>query len=60
MRDLRIPIGLFFALVGAILAVTGMVSQNRAPLEAANVNLYCGASMLVFAAVMLWLGRRSS
>lgn len=59
MNDLRIPIGIFFALVGAILCVTGLAADYRAPLESANVNLYCGASMLVFGAVMLWLARRS-
>jgi hypothetical protein len=60
MRDLRIPIGLFFTLSGVILAVTGVVTDNRAPLETANVNLYCGLSILVFGGVMLWLARRSS
>jgi hypothetical protein len=58
MRDLRIPIGLFFALAGVILAVTGVVTENRAPLETANVNLYCGVSILIFGGVMLWLARR--
>jgi hypothetical protein len=58
MRDLRIPIGLFFALAGVILAVTGLVTENRAPLETANVNLYCGVSILIFGGVMLWLARR--
>jgi hypothetical protein len=60
MRDLRIPIGWFFTLAGVILAVTGVVAQNRAPLETVNVNLYCGVSILVFGGVMLWLARRSS
>jgi hypothetical protein len=58
MRDLRIPIGVFFALAGVILAVTGLVTENRAPLETANVNLYCGVSILIFGGVMLWLARR--
>jgi hypothetical protein len=58
MRDLRIPIGWFFALAGVILAVTGLVTENRAPLETANVNLYCGVSILIFGGVMLWLARR--
>lgn len=58
MRDLRTPIGLFFALAGVILAVTGVVTENRAPLETANVNLYCGVSILIFGGVMLWLARR--
>jgi len=60
MRDLRIPIGLFFSLAGVILAVTGMVTGNRAPLETANVNLYCGVSILIFGGIMLWLARRKS
>lgn len=60
MRDLRIPIGAFFMLTGVILAVTGVTTQNRAPLETANVNLYCGISILIFGGVMLWLARRGS
>ncbi len=60
MRDLRIPIGIFFTLVGLILASTGVATGNRAPLETANVNLYCGVTMLVFGGLMLWLARRSS
>ena len=60
MRDLRIPIGAFFTLIGLVLAVTGVVTDSRAPLETANVNLYCGVTMLVFGGVMLWLARRSN
>ena len=59
MRDLRIPIGAFFTLIGLVLAVTGVVSEGRAPLETANVNLYCGVTMLAFGGLMLWLARRS-
>lgn len=60
MNDLRTPIGIFFSLVGLILVATGVMTDNRAPLEAANVNLYCGAPMLVFGGVMLWLARRNA
>ena len=60
MRDLRIPIGAFFTLIGLVLAITGVVTESRAPLETANVNLYCGVTMLAFGGVMLWLARRSS
>ena len=60
MRDLRIPIGAFFTLIGAVLAATGLIAENRAPLESANINLYCGISMLVFGGLMLWLARRGS
>lgn len=60
MRDLRTPIGMFFTIIGLTLAVTGVAAENHAPLLAANLNLYCGVSMLVFGGVMLWLARRSS
>jgi hypothetical protein len=60
MNDLRVPIGSFFALVGAILCATGFAANYQAPLESENVNLYCGISMLIFGAVMLWLARRKS
>ena len=60
MADLRIPIGFFFSLVGLLVAITGLASGYRAPLESGNVNLYAGISMLVFGGVMLWLARRSA
>lgn len=59
MNDLRTAIGGFFSLTGIILLITAVTSDTHAPLESANVNLYCGASMLVFGGVMLWLARRS-
>lgn len=46
---------MFFSLTGAILAITGVAASYRAPLESGNVNLYCGASMLLFGGIMLWL-----
>ncbi len=59
MWDLRVPTGYFFALLGAIVAVWGvMAPQNRAPLTDANVNLYAGLCMLVFGGVLLWLAQR--
>jgi hypothetical protein len=60
MSDLRIPIGIFFSLVGLLVGITGLAGGYRAPLEFANVDLYCGISMLVFGGAMLWLARRSS
>jgi len=60
MPDLRIPIGIFFTLVGLLVGMTGLVAGYRAPLESENVNLYCGISILAFGGVMLWLARRSS
>ena len=61
MSDLRIPIGLFFSLIGAILLIVAIVQpEARAALTQLNVNLYSGLTMLAFGSVMLWLARRSS
>ena len=61
MQDLRGPIGLFFTLAGLILVIASFaMPAARAPLTDANVNLYCGISMLVFGSVMLWLARRAT
>jgi hypothetical protein len=57
MNDLRLPIGIFFAIVG-ILLVT--MPGARAPLTDSPVNLYAGLSMLMFGGAMLWLARRRS
>jgi hypothetical protein len=61
MMDLRLPSGLFFALMGVLLlAMGGLAPGARAPLSDANVNLYCGAVMLIFGGILLWLSRRRS
>lgn len=57
MSDLRIPIALFFGLVGILLLT---VTGYHAPLTDSPVNLYAGVSMLLFAGVMAWLARRRS
>ncbi len=56
MQDLRWPIGIFFAILGTILAA---MPHARAPLTETPVNLYTGIAMLVFGGVMLWLARRA-
>jgi hypothetical protein len=56
MLDLRLPTGALFALLGVLLLTA---SGARAPLTPFPVNFYCGMAMLVFAAVMLWLARKS-
>ena len=58
MLDLRIPSGLFFAIIGLILCGLGLFSGARAPLTDLNVNLYAGLTMLAFGAALLWLARR--
>lgn len=57
MTDLRLPIGIFFTLLGLLLVA---MPSLRAPLSEAPVNLYSGISMLVFGGVMLWLAFRKS
>ena len=60
MFDLRIPSGLFFAIVGLILCGLGIFSPGaRAALTDVNVNLYGGLGMLSFGALLLVLARRS-
>ncbi|HLG98995.1 MAG TPA: hypothetical protein VKX49_21975 [Bryobacteraceae bacterium] len=60
MGDLRISVGGFFTLAGLIVTATGVATENRAPLDTANINLYSGIAMLVFGAAMLWLAWRRS
>jgi hypothetical protein len=57
MTDLRIPIALFFGIVGILLLT---VTGNHASLTDAPVNLYTGVAMLLFGGVMAWLARRRS
>jgi hypothetical protein len=57
--DIRLPIGLMFTLMGALLTIYGLVSDPAlyARSLGINVNLYWGAFMTVFGLVMLALGR---
>ena len=60
--DIRLPLGMMFAIVGALLAGFGVVTTSS-PMYAKhslgiNVNLWSGLGMLAFGLVMLWLSRR--
>jgi hypothetical protein len=63
--DIRLPIGLLFALFGALLALYGLATGFSQPtmyersLEI-NINLWWGLVMLLFGAIMTWLGRRGT
>ena len=60
--DLRIPMGLMFTLVGAILVAFGIStdgSQIYAKSLGINANLWWGFVLLIFGMTMLILGRRS-
>jgi len=59
--DIRLPIGLMFSLLGAILAVYGLVyASDKKVLEPSlgiNINLWWGLFILAFGIVMLLLVR---
>jgi hypothetical protein len=61
--DLRVPIGLLFGLLGALLAIYGLVSDSaiyQASLGI-NVNLWWGLVLALFGGAMLgsaWLAAR--
>jgi hypothetical protein len=60
--DIRIPIGLLFAILGFILFAFGLYSINDAELYARslgrNINLWTGLSMMLFGGVMLYFSLR--
>jgi len=60
--DIRWPIGLMFALVGAMLVVFGLITGSDAEIYKRsldiNVNLRWGLVLLVFGATMLTLAWR--
>jgi hypothetical protein len=60
MLDLRLPSGLFFAITGLMLIVHSLIDNTRAPMTAANVNLYVGAVMTAFGLLLLLLARRGT
>ena len=58
MLDLRIPMGLMFSLVGAILAVYGLLTRGSEiyqRLLGINVNICWGGTLLLFGLAMLGL-----
>lgn len=55
--DLRWPIGLLFALFGAILFADGLLARRL--VLGLNVNLWWGLVMAAFGAIMLWLAWRA-
>jgi hypothetical protein len=58
MLDIRIPIGLMFSILGAILAVYGLLSDKQIYVVHSfgrNVNLGWGCVMLAFGIFMLMM-----
>ena len=60
--DVRLPMGLLFALIGAILVIHGFSSDQAIYAQHSlgiNINIRWGFVLLAFAAVMLFLVWRS-
>jgi ABC-type Fe3+-siderophore transport system permease subunit len=59
--DLRLPIGLMFTIVGALLTVFGLISDDTiyARSLGINVNLWWGLVLLAFGLIMLTFAARA-
>ncbi len=54
--DIKIPIGLMFAIFGAILGIYGVATEGNSMYEislSVNINLWSGIAMFVFGIAML-------
>jgi len=66
MLDLRLPMGLMFTIVGALILVYGLFTANSEMYQRSlgiNINIWWGLVLLVFGALMLglaWKARRSN
>jgi hypothetical protein len=61
MLDLRLPSGIFFAIVGAALTALGLISPDlHAPMTSTNVNLEAGPAILAFGAFLLFMAWRKT
>ena len=60
--DIRLPIGLMFALLGALLVGFGFVADKNVYQKSLgiNVNAWWGLVMLIFGVIMFLLGRRGT
>jgi hypothetical protein len=59
--DIRLPMGLMFAIIGAIIAIYGVATSGDAMYQdhslGINVNLWWGLILLAFGVTMLLLSR---
>jgi hypothetical protein len=61
--DIRYPIGLMFGIIGLVMVVYGLLTGGAPMYERSlgiNVNVWWGAVLLVFGAVMLYFARKGS
>ena len=60
--DIRVPLGMLFAILGVLLAGYGAISDASIYQKSLgyNVNLVWGVVLLVVGLLTLWLGRRGA
>lgn len=61
--DIRLPIGAMFAVLGALLAVFGIISDKAMYVErtaGVNVNLWWGLILLAVGGFTYWLGMKGT
>lgn len=61
MIDIRVPLGMMFAVLGLILTVYGLAGDPAMYQRSLgiNINLSWGVVLLVFGGVLFWFGRRA-
>jgi hypothetical protein len=59
MLDLRLPVGIFFTIVGAVLMIDGLVHPIHTPGVSFILNRDWGFCLLVFGLLMGWFGYRA-
>ncbi|MEQ1762299.1 MAG: hypothetical protein ABL984_04035 [Pyrinomonadaceae bacterium] len=60
--DIRLPIGLMFAILGVVLILSGLLMDKGIYHRSLgiNINLWWGCVLFVFGISMIWLGRKGS
>jgi multisubunit Na+/H+ antiporter MnhG subunit len=60
--DIRLPIGLMFALLGALLTGFGLITEKEFYQKSLGINVdaWWGVVMLIFGVIMFLLGRRGT
>ena len=60
--DIRIPIGFMFGIIGLLMLGYGLMTGSDPVYQRSlglNVNLWWGAALVIFGALMLWFGRKA-